>query len=217
MDYTPGCDVSHLRPVVDWDAMIASGIQWIAAKASQGTGFRDPMLAAHRDGRRARAPLVGAVFYHFVDVTEGNSPEDEAANFIAAVGPLQGDELLAQDVEQGPSGKGAPPIDWQIRFNAALPVRHRADGRLIPNGVYSATHVWNEIGNPAWPDATAGNVFLWLKRYAPDYGPCPSPWSYPTLWQNSATGIVPGVKGPQVDTDYFVGPPAACHKFFKGA
>jgi hypothetical protein len=138
--------------------------------------------------------LVCAVFYHYPD---GGSPETEAANFLGATGDLQDDELRAIDVEQGPTGHGAPPLDWQQRFFAALPQRFRKDdGRLIPDGIYSATHVWNEIGNPPWPDATAGNIFLWLKRYASDYGPCPSPWSSPTFWQKSQSAQVPGISGP---------------------
>lgn len=207
-----GCDLSHHVPVVSWDAMVASGIEFIAAKASQGAGYRDPTLVAHRDGRRARPELHGAIFYHYPD---GGVPELEASNFLGAIGDLQDDELRVLDVEQGPTGRGAPMIDWQQRFMAALPRRYRADGRLIPDGIYTATHVYNEIGNPPWPDATAGNVFLWLKRYAPDYGPCPPPWSFPTFWQYSETGTVPGI-GTMVDLDYFVGDSPTCRKFFKG-
>lgn len=196
-----GVDVSHHVFVTDWAALVASGRSFIGIKATQGTGFVDPKLAAHRDGFRATSGLLAAVYYHYPD--PANAPEAEAAHFVAALGPLRDDELLAQDVEQGPTGKGAPPIAWQQRFDAALPKRYRqADGRLIPNGVYTATHVWNEIGNPPWPDATAGNVFLWLKRYAAEYGACPSPWSFPTFWQDSEAASVPGVSAP-CDTDQF--------------
>lgn len=190
-----GIDVSHWCPVVSFDALVSAGISFLGIKASQGAAYRDPALLAHRDGRRARAAsLVGAVFYHF----PGNGdPAQEAANFLGAVGELQDDERLALDVEQGPTGHGAPPFEWIREFVAELP----QDRGRVPL-IYTATHVWNEIGNPAWPDATVGKVGLWLKRYAADYGPCPSPWSFPAFWQRTETGTVPGVSGP-CDLDEF--------------
>lgn len=214
--YPRGVDVSHWHPVVNWSELVADGISFVGIKTTQGASYRDPTLIAHRDGRRANAgQLIGSIFFHYPN---GGRPEIEAANFLSAIGELQDDEYLALDVEQGPTGIGAPMLPWIQAWNAAIPKRYRkTDGRLIPNGVYTATHVWNELGNPPWPDATAGNVFLWLKRYASDYGECPPPWSYPTIWQNSATGVVPGVTGPQVDLDFFVGDSAACRAFFKGA
>jgi lysozyme len=209
--YARGCDVSHHDPVKDFGAMVASGIEFLGIKASQGAAYRDPTLAMHRDGRRARPELVGAIFYHYPD---GARPEIEAANFLGAIGDLQDDEVLALDVEQGPTGIGAPMIQWQMDFIAAL-VAKVGQRRLSPL-VYTAEHIWNEIGNPLWPDATVGKVGLWLKRYASDYGACPSPWSFPRFWQYSQSVGVPGV-GPAVDGDYFVGDSAACRSYFKGA
>lgn len=213
MDYARGCDVSHYHSVSDWDALIGSGIEFLGMKATQGPGYRDPTLAAHRDGRRARSgQLAGAIFFHY---PAGAAPELEAANFLAAIGPLQDDEALALDIEQGPTGSGALGVDWQKAWVAAV-VAAMGQRRIVPL-IYTAAHVWNEIGNPPWPDATVGNVGLWLKRYAADYGPCPSPWSFPRFWQYSQGGSVPGVTPGPVDLDYFVGDSAACRTYFRGA
>lgn len=211
MDYAFGCDVSHHMPVKDFGAVVGSGIEFLGIKASQGAAFRDPTLAMHRDGRRARGELLGAIFYHYPD---GGRPEIEAANFLGAIGELQDDEVLALDVEQGPTGRGAPMIEWQQAWMAAV-VAAVGERRLVPH-IYTAAHVWNEIGNPPWPDATVGNVGLWLKRYAPEYGACPSPWSFPRFWQYTDSGFISGIGHP-VDLDWFVGDSAALRAYFKGA
>ena len=163
MSNPTGVDVSHWAPVKDWEALIADGRRFVGIKATQGTGFTDPTLQAHRDGRRAHAAdLLGAVFFHYPSEGGAGDPKAEAANFLDAIGELQDDELLALDVEQGKTGRGAPPIDWQREFVSYLP---QARDR-VPH-IYTAKHVWNEIGDPPWPDATVGKVGLWAKQYGP--------------------------------------------------
>ena len=57
-------------------------------------------------------------------------------------------------------------------------------------------------------------MFLWLKRYAPDYGQVPSPWSFPTFWQKSELAAVPGVSQ-RCDLDEFcLGDEVELRKFF---
>jgi len=179
--------------VVSFDALVSAGISFLGIKATQGLTFVDPKLVYHRDLVRATPAIAGALYYHYPN--KRNDPAHEAAFFLDSIGPLRDNERLALDVEQGSSGSDAPPIEWQQEFVAELP-QDRGRAPLV----YTATHVWNEIGNPAWPDATVGKVGLWLKRYAADYGPCPSPWSFPAFWQR--TGTVPGVSGP-CDLDEF--------------
>lgn len=189
-----GVDVSHHTFISDFDKLVAAGHSFLGIKATQGGSFVDPRLAYHRDGIRSAPGIAGAIYYHY---PSGGPPADEAAHFLSAIGPLRDNEALALDVEQGPTGNGAMRVEWQQAWVRALPQR-----RLAPL-IYTAAHVWNEIGNPPWADATTGMVGLWLKRYAKDYGACPSPWSYPTFWQNGDAGIVPGVSGP-CDTNVFV-------------
>jgi GH25 family lysozyme M1 (1,4-beta-N-acetylmuramidase) len=197
MPNAQGVDVSHWKPVRDFDELIAGRVSFLGIKASQGGAYRDPTLAAHRDGRRARAAsLVGAIFYHF---PAGGSPAQEAANFLGAIGELRDDERLCLDVEQGPTGLGAPSFDWIREFVAELP----QDRNRVPL-IYTAQHVWNEIGNPPWPDATVGKVDLWVKQYGPELTKLPSPWTFARFWQRSEGGAARGIGGP-CDLDEFTG------------
>lgn len=201
-----GIDVSHHAYVEDLGALVATGYSFLGVKATQGLTFVDPKLVYHRDLLRANAGIAGTIFYHYPN--KANDPAREAAHFLQAIGPLRDNERLALDVEQGASGKDAPPIEWQREFVAELP----QDRGRVPL-IYTAAHVWNEIGNPPWPDATVGKVDLWLKRYASDYGSCPSPWSFPTFWQNSDSATVAGVSA-TADTDVFMpGDVAALRKY----
>lgn len=200
-----GIDVSHWHPVKDWDRLVADNVHFLGIKATQGAGYRDPTLNAHRDGRRARPELLGAIFYHY---PAGGDPKLEARNLLDAIGELRRDEAIALDVEQGPTGLGAPSIEWQRAFIAALPPGHRPAPMI-----YTATHVWNELGDPPWPDATVGQVDLWIKRYAAAAGPLPSPWSFYRFWQQSESGTVAGVSG-SVDINFFNGDAAALAAYF---
>lgn len=191
-----GVDVSHWRRVASWDALVAGGVSFIGIKATQGSTGVDPAINYHRDGFRGSG-LVGALYFHYPSAGGSGDPAAEAATFLKTIGPLRDNERLALDVEQGPSGNGAPKIDWIKSFIAALP-RDRGRRPLI----YTAGHVWNEIGNPPWSDATTGMVDLWAKQYAPALTKLPSPWSFAHFWQNAQDGAVPGIDGP-CDTDQF--------------
>jgi len=190
-----GIDVSHWAVITDIKAVVAAGYSFVGVKATQGLSFIDPKFTYHRDLVRGEPGIVGSIFFHYPN--KQNDPAHEASFFLDTIGPLRDNEWLALDVEEGKSGSDHPPIAWQEEFLAELP---QDRGRLP--GIYTSTHDWNEIGNPPWPDATVGKVFLWLKRYASDYGPCPSPWSFPTFWQKSQCTPVPGVSQP-CDLDEF--------------
>lgn len=204
-----GVDVSHWRRVASWDKLTAGGVSFVGIKATQGsTGF-DPALVYHRDGFRSTPGLVGAIYFHYPSAGGAGDPAAEAANFLKTIGPLRDNERLALDVEQGPSGNGAPPLKWQQAFVAALP-RERNRRPLI----YTAAHVWNEIGNPPWPDATTGMVDLWAKQYATELTKLASPWSLARVWQNSDSATFPGIDGP-CDSDVFMGDADALKAYFE--
>lgn len=201
MNHALGIDVSHFHPVTDWAALLAARfdgqpISFFGAKATQGTTMVDPTFVQHRDGFRAACvsnfQLRMGQYYHYCG---GGDPAAEAAHFLQTVGPLRSIERLVLDVE----GDIPPRLDWVQAFIAALPKKP------VPF-VYTSARIWAAMGNPAWPDATVGNVELWAPRYeSGDAEPkIPPPWSFWRFWQFSETFACPGVQS-ACDASYFNG------------
>lgn len=206
MENARGIDVSHHVFITDIKGVVAAGYSFVGIKATQGLTFVDPRLAYHRDLVRGEPGIVGSIYYHYPN--KQNDPAKEAAACLSAIGPLRVNERVALDVEEGESGNDHPPIGWQQEFVAEL------TGLPV---IYTSKHDWNEIGDPPWADATVGKIALWLKRYAPDYGPCPSPWSFPTLWQKSQAAVIPGVSAPCDLNEFCLGDVDALRAWFAGA
>lgn len=196
-----GIDVSHFHEVIDWKLLTAarfSGqpISFFGAKATQGTTMVDPTFVKHRDGFRAAcvgAPqLLMGQYYHYCG---GGNPREEAAHFLQTVGPMRPNERLVLDVE----GEIPPHLDWVQSFISALP------SKPVPY-VYTSARIWRAMGNPAWVDATVGNVDLWAPRYESDYAEpvVPPPWSFWRCWQFSESFTCPGVATP-CDASWFNG------------
>jgi GH25 family lysozyme M1 (1,4-beta-N-acetylmuramidase) len=101
-----GIDVSNFQGgAFDWTAW-RGRIQFAFAKATEGTGFRDPDFARNWQQMKAEGITRGA--YHFLHA--GLSGADQARYFLADVRPEPGD-LLAVDVEQaGLDGKDAAEV-----------------------------------------------------------------------------------------------------------
>lgn len=188
-----GIDVSHFHRVTDWAQLLAARftgqqISFFGAKATQGTTMVDPTFAQHRDGFRAACvsnfQLRMGQYYHYCG---GGDPRAEAAHFLQTVGPMTSVERLVLDVE----GNIPPHIDWVQAFIAALPAKPRPF-------VYTSARIWAAMGNPAWPDATVGNVELWTPRYDDETAEpaIPPPWSFWRFWQISESYPCPGVDGP---------------------
>lgn len=196
-----GIDASHFSEVMDWKLLTAARfngepISFFGAKATQGATMVDPTFTKHRDGFRAAcvsAPqLLMAQYYHYCG---GGSPLAEAAHFLRTVGPMTPLERLVLDVE----GKIPPTLPWVKAFINALP------RKPVPF-VYTSRRIWQAMGNPAWPDATVGNVELWSPRYesGDDEPVVPEPWPFWRFWQFSEGFSVPGVASP-CDASYFNG------------
>jgi lysozyme len=195
-DRAIGVDLSHWHPATDWGAILASGISFVGAKATEGIGNTDPKFVAHRDSARSQA-ITLAVYYH---LARAGDPVAEAKRFLEVVGPMQPNERLALDTER----TSAVDIGWIGLFFKALP----QDRRHL---LYTSAGVWTAIGNP--PFAAAAGIDLWLPRYGTTQEPVvPNPWKAWTIWQNAQDATVPGVDGP-CDTNVFNGDIAALRAY----
>lgn len=196
-----GVDLSHHNSPVDFGTMQRAGIEFVALKASQGTGYVDPTF----EDRRQRAHLVGfgvVLLYHFFD-PEADA-KAQAAHFAHVVGGLKANEIAVVDVEDAPGWESLTSeqsadavLRWVYGVKTAL---NRSCGDLM---LY---------GSPGWLRGRFGSQLsdlscmkLWAARYAPQLGDV-GPWPAATIWQNSEHGTVPGAGEPgQIDTDLWIG------------
>ena len=70
----PGIDVSHHQDTIDWAQVAGSGIRFAIAKATEGTGYIDPLFSTNRADAMAAGIAFGA--YHFARPDRGRATLD---------------------------------------------------------------------------------------------------------------------------------------------
>jgi GH25 family lysozyme M1 (1,4-beta-N-acetylmuramidase) len=200
-DSLPGIDVSHFQHAIDWTQVAASGVRFAFVKASEGTGYVDPMYATNQAGAMAAGITVGA--YHFARPDlHPSDPIPEADHFVdtAQFGP--GNLLPVLDLER--SGTLTPEQLTQWILGWLGEVTARTGVRPI---VYTSPLGWTNRTDDTTAIADAGYTVLWIAHWN-----VPSPtlpandwqghgWAF---WQYSDCGSVPGIQG-CVDSDWFNG------------
>jgi lysozyme len=206
-----GIDVFDGQGVIDWPAVAGSGVAFAMIKATQGTYDVQATFASNWVAARGAGLRRGA--YHFFDPTEDGSAQ--AQRFLAAVGPLQADDLPPMlDLEcpdgdpdcLGTDAAGSAPAsvitgrmwDWIHAVEAAT----AAKPIVYTFADYFASSGVDPAGLDAYP------LFL-AQPAAASSAPracvtVPGPWSQAAMWQYSWSGAVPGIDGP-VDRDRFLG------------
>jgi lysozyme len=194
-DRARGVDVSHYRPVLDWDALFGGGVSFVGIKATQGQTFVDPTFTGHRAGARAQ-PFELVFYYHFA------APGDaagQAGRFLDTIGELRGNERLCLDLEDDKTGNPAVTLAWAETFYAALPTDRR-------HMLYTSNRIWLQLGNPEWP--RAASLSLMDPRYGSNEPEVPRPWKDAGLtwdfWQFSQDFVATGIAEP-CDASYFNG------------
>ena len=119
-DSLPGIDVSHHQNAIDWTQVAASGVRFAIAKASEGTGYIDPLYSTNR----AEAMAAGIVFgaYHFA------RPDMHPFNPI----PDNADREARADERRRTVGARASAREWppaMCPFDLQQKGRHLCTGR----------------------------------------------------------------------------------------
>ena len=202
-----GIDVSHYQGAVDWTAVAAAGASFGYLKATEGTGFVDPMFAANYTGSAGAGLVRGA--YHFA-LPDRSSGAAQATYFLAHGGgwTADGDTLPPViDIEYNPYGSNIcyglsqPQMTaWLTDF--ANTVHARINRWPV---IYSTTNWWTSCTGGT--DALA-RCPLWIARYNTTVGALPDGWADYTFWQHA--DAAPNLPG---DQDYFNGTPAELHAF----
>ncbi|HEX9983977.1 MAG TPA: glycoside hydrolase family 25 protein [Thermoanaerobaculia bacterium] len=188
-------DISHFNGSPDWTRVHAAGILGVIHKATQGSTYVDPSLAAASSAVRAAGLLWGA--YHFGTGDEEGSAQ--AQFFLDTVKP-DANTLCAIDFEANPSGT---PMSLDHLFGWIETVQ-QATGR--PPVVYGGNSLlFPQIGSSVHPTLAACS--LWVAQYTSAAQPSGIPsqvWSTWNLWQYTESGSIDGITG-SVDRSRFNG------------
>lgn len=196
-----GVDVSEFRGDINFD-VLNPVCHFIMIRSCFGTARQDAKFARNRDEAR-RVGLVRGYYHYAYPEYDVNTPEAEAAFFVANLGTLQAGEILALDWEESYSGDH---VDWCLRFLKAVEKATGVKPLLYLNQSLVKSHNWQ-------PVIDNGNG-LWLAQY--DYqqqaGTVDTPWPVVAMKQWTDRGSVAGIPG-SVDGDTFYGDFASFAKY----
>jgi lysozyme len=156
-----GIDVSHYQGAVDWASLKTKySITWGAAKATEGTGYKDGQFPANWAKMRA-AGLV-RMAYHFAH--PDNDPADDARTFLSYVGSIEPTDIMVMDMEGNSNNLPMLQVrDWLAGWADAVT---KATGRkpfLYCGSGY--------IANNATKDLKPHYAAWWFPRYSTNTWP----------------------------------------------
>jgi len=196
-----GIDVSHYNGQPDWAKVQADGIDFVFAKATEGSTYQDPEYLSNKQQAEALGLTFGAYYFARPGKAAGDATAD-ANNFIAFA-QLNDDNLLpVLDLEDS-GGMSARKLtkwvkEWVGEVHAQLGVKAI---------IYTSASFWkSNMARTTW---FAHNGYpLWLASWTTAASPKvpASNWGGQgwTLWQWTNVGSVRGIKG-AVDLDRYNG------------
>jgi GH25 family lysozyme M1 (1,4-beta-N-acetylmuramidase) len=197
----PGIDVSHHQETIDWTQVAASGQRFALAKATEGTGYIDPMYATNRAGATAAGIAFGA--YHFARPDlHPNNPIAEADHFVDTAQLGAGNLVPVLDLERSGDLSQAALSEWILAWLNQVTARTG-----VRPMVYTSPNGWDDRTGDTTTIADAGYTVLWVAHWGVETPTLPAnDWQGHgwTFWQYSNCGSVPGIVG-CVDIDWFNG------------
>lgn len=184
-----GIDVSNWQGTLDVDALKAGGVEFVIAKATEGTGFVD----AYCDDTVQKCKRAGLPwgFYHFARC---NDPSVEAAFFISNTSNY--------------FNEGIPVLDWEGDQSVGWV-------NSFVRTVHEQTGIWPWVYANPWRFNQGGvepNCARWIASYPPvtrpglgyDPGDVPATDGLVAAWQYASDGDVAGYEG-NLDVNVFYG------------
>lgn len=199
-DRIPGIDVSTYQRRIDWRQVERTRIRFAIMRASLGNDYVDDRYRRNVAGASAHGLVVGA--YHFAKPGPARwDARAEANHFLRVARNAPGDVVPVLDIED--SGGLSRQQLWRWAKRWLTRVREATGLRAM---IYSGNYFWSRyMGNTGWfgRHGYPHWVAHWYVRRpdVPGRGWGGRGW---TFWQWSATGRVPGIRGP-VDLDWFGG------------
>ena len=177
-----GCDISEHNGSVDFGAIKAAGYEFVILRAGYGKYVtqRDKMFETNYRSAKAAGLNVGAYWYSYAE-----TPAEAAEEAKACLEVIKGKQFeypIYYDIEEARSMKQAT-----ANCTAFCDTLEAANYFA---GVYANASTYNNCID----GQIRAKYTTWLAHWAP------APAFVAPLWQNSATGRIPGVSG-DVDTD----------------
>lgn len=198
-----GPDISHWNGTVRWQEVKDSGCDFVIIKATEGTGFLDPMWETN--WRAALDHELVVMPYHFFrsNYKGGDQVEWFMQNAGAYLDQVEGKTILWWDVE---TSDGVDITTRQNRLHGAC-VHTVKKG--LQAGYYSSPYKWQTlVGNPVW----ANDYWQWVAHWANvSYPTLPIGWTKEKtkVWQNGIyptySWVEPIEGAGTVDHNYFFG------------
>ena len=194
-----GIDISRWQGGMDFTVARQAGIDFVYIKASEGSGYRDPLCAAFNREARLSHLLAGA--YHYFHPAA--RPAEQLAVFEAACAGLTWDLPAALDCEES---DGLPPEAVTAALQALVELLHERGGRRPV--IYTSAGWWNKNVLP-WSGWR--RLPLWVAHWNVSQPLLPRDWGQAgtgwTLWQyagrGSRQGKRHGAASRDIDLDYF--------------
>ncbi|MBU3160665.1 SH3 domain-containing protein [Clostridium frigoris] len=142
-----GIDVSSYQGFIDFAKVKGNGINIVYIKATQGTGYINPMLKEYYQGAKFNGLKIG--FYHFLT---HSSSSLQAQHFLNSINGLVSDCKYIIDVEG----------TWTIA-QASKVTREFADYLISKNkevGIYTGDYFYRDNLN-----STVKNLPVWIANY----------------------------------------------------
>lgn len=177
-----GIDVSRHNGTPDFATAKANGISFVYVKATEGKTYTDPMFQPNMYNAMKAGLPVGC--YHFARPDNGNSPQDEANNFVNAISVFNYDLLPVLDLEVNVSMSNDALYNWAKTFIDTVKAKTGHNVMLYTGLYYLNTH--STLKNLA-----GYGVPLWIAAYR-STPPTVDGWNW-AIWQYTDNENIPGV------------------------
>lgn len=195
-----GIDISRWQTNIDWQAVRASGVRFVFAKATEGGDHTDPRFQENWRGARAAGIPIGA--YHFVYWCR---PAHEQAHWFVQHIPNARDPLALPPVLDVEWNGHSPTCPRRVSKEVALE-KMRVMLRELEQHTGKRPIIYTDIS--FYRDVLAGvsefdHYPYWIRSTAarPEERYANRRWEF---WQYTTTGRVPGIRG-NVDRNAFYG------------
>lgn len=199
-DKVPGIDVSKYQHKIDWRRVTTTNVRFAILRASMGNSYVDPRYRRNVAGATRHGLVVGA--YHYAKPSRGRiDARMEANHFLRVARNAPGDVIPVLDLEDSGGLRRSQLRSWAYRW-----LRQVERELGVRPMIYSGNFFWTHFMGNTSSFARRGYrhwVAHWYVRHPDVPG---RRWGGRgwTFWQFSASGRVPGIRGP-VDLDWFDG------------
>lgn len=202
-----GIDVSHYQEEIDWPKVKACGVSFVLIKATEGSGFIDPMFEENFRGA-VDAGIVPGTYHFFLPKFD---PLQQASHYLANLKEIVGNHpCLPPCIDLETPGAPSKAV-MNANVRSFMQELERVDGR--PGLFYTSPGFWNTyLPVPVFNNYRltltdldwAVRHPLWQAQYTTGWPTQVFPWSGWTFWQYSSAGKISGIRT-RVDLNYFNG------------